>query len=207
MLRWKPVRMSLELSLRKFPCPCGSYIGRQTIFTLTPTVFNTNLHRHLHLSLYKYLQISRSLSTFSHPKPNKYKMPEKDISFAVKEPRLVVRKFLARPQHEGLGAIVRRSIGRYVIIRSRSLENDYLESLRCFSNWVSFFFFPGLSWDTLILFLFWMNSQVGFVFLSFFDLGSSWNVMGWFLFSFLGILQSLLLLDFLIIHIEVFVLF
>lgn len=140
-LRWKPVRMSLELSLRKFPCPCGSYIGRQTIFTLTPTVFNTNLHRHLHLSLYKYLQISRSLSTFSHPKPNKYKMPEKDISFAVKEPRLVVRKFLARPQHEGLGAIVRRSIGRYVIIRSRSLENDYLESLRCFSNWVSFFFF------------------------------------------------------------------
>lgn len=31
----------------------------------------------------------------------------------VKEPRLVVRKFLARPQHEGVGAIVRRSIGRF----------------------------------------------------------------------------------------------
>ncbi|KAL5548523.1 hypothetical protein UlMin_003754 [Ulmus minor] len=29
------------------------------------------------------------------------------------EPRLVVRKFLARPQHEGKGAIVRRSIGRF----------------------------------------------------------------------------------------------
>ncbi|GMY31089.1 pirin-like protein [Fagus crenata] len=31
----------------------------------------------------------------------------------LKEPRLVVRKFLARPQHEGVGAIVRRSIGRF----------------------------------------------------------------------------------------------
>ncbi|KAE9458304.1 hypothetical protein RHMOL_Rhmol06G0307700 [Rhododendron molle] len=31
----------------------------------------------------------------------------------VKELRLVVRKFLARPQHEGVGAIVRRSIGRF----------------------------------------------------------------------------------------------
>lgn len=29
-----------------------------------------------------------------------------------KEARVVVRKFLARPQHEGVGAIVRRSIGR-----------------------------------------------------------------------------------------------
>ncbi|KAH7860389.1 hypothetical protein Vadar_012888 [Vaccinium darrowii] len=31
----------------------------------------------------------------------------------VKELRQVVRKFLARPQHEGAGAIVRRSIGRF----------------------------------------------------------------------------------------------
>ncbi|GFZ21914.1 RmlC-like cupins superfamily protein [Actinidia rufa] len=31
----------------------------------------------------------------------------------VKEPRLVTRKFLAWPQHEGVGAIVRRSIGRF----------------------------------------------------------------------------------------------
>lgn len=29
-------------------------------------------------------------------------------------PRKVVRKFLARPQHEGAGAVVRRSIGRLV---------------------------------------------------------------------------------------------
>ncbi|OMO83665.1 hypothetical protein CCACVL1_11297 [Corchorus capsularis] len=29
------------------------------------------------------------------------------------EPRLVARKFLARPQHEGVGAVVRRSIGRF----------------------------------------------------------------------------------------------
>nr|GMC49825.1 pirin-like protein [Ipomoea batatas] len=31
----------------------------------------------------------------------------------VKESRQVVRKFLARPQHEGVGAVVRRSIGRF----------------------------------------------------------------------------------------------
>ncbi|XP_022139418.1 pirin-like protein [Momordica charantia] len=40
-------------------------------------------------------------------------MPEKESHSAVAEPRLVARKFLARPQHEGLGAIVRRSIGRF----------------------------------------------------------------------------------------------
>ncbi|KAA0048176.1 pirin-like protein [Cucumis melo var. makuwa] len=40
-------------------------------------------------------------------------MPEKEIHNVVTKPRLVVRKFLARPQHEGLGAIVRRSIGRF----------------------------------------------------------------------------------------------
>jgi len=28
------------------------------------------------------------------------------------EPCLVAKKFLARPQHEGVGAVVRRSIGR-----------------------------------------------------------------------------------------------
>ncbi|BBH02080.1 RmlC-like cupins superfamily protein [Prunus dulcis] len=37
-------------------------------------------------------------------------MPEREV---VKKPRLVVRKFLARPQHEGVGAVVRRSIGRF----------------------------------------------------------------------------------------------
>ncbi|XP_028084145.1 pirin-like protein At1g50590 [Camellia sinensis] len=35
------------------------------------------------------------------------------MSNVVEEPCLVVRKFLARPQHEGVGAIVRRSIGRF----------------------------------------------------------------------------------------------
>lgn len=33
---------------------------------------------------------------------------------AMEKPRQVARKFLARPQHEGAGAVVRRSIGRYV---------------------------------------------------------------------------------------------
>ncbi|KAL3821091.1 hypothetical protein ACJIZ3_006996 [Penstemon smallii] len=35
------------------------------------------------------------------------------MSNVVTEPRPVVKKFLARPQHEGVGAVVRRSIGRY----------------------------------------------------------------------------------------------
>lgn len=40
-------------------------------------------------------------------------MPLRENSGFVSEPRPVVRKFLAWPQHEGLGAIVRRSIGRF----------------------------------------------------------------------------------------------
>ncbi|KAI0515926.1 hypothetical protein KFK09_008597 [Dendrobium nobile] len=36
-----------------------------------------------------------------------------EIPIFLMKPRCVVRKFLARPQHEGNGAIVRRSIGRY----------------------------------------------------------------------------------------------
>ncbi|PON43312.1 Pirin [Parasponia andersonii] len=40
-------------------------------------------------------------------------MPERESSVIVNDPRPVVRKFLARQQHEGLGAIVRRSIGRF----------------------------------------------------------------------------------------------
>ncbi|KAM7495620.1 hypothetical protein LguiB_030229 [Lonicera macranthoides] len=35
------------------------------------------------------------------------------MSTVVSDSRAVVRKFLARPQHEGVGAIVRRSIGRF----------------------------------------------------------------------------------------------
>jgi hypothetical protein len=31
---------------------------------------------------------------------------------SMEKPRQVVRKFLARPQYEGVGAVVRRSIGR-----------------------------------------------------------------------------------------------
>ncbi|KAG4150157.1 hypothetical protein ERO13_D05G377700v2 [Gossypium hirsutum] len=41
-------------------------------------------------------------------------MPEENNScVGLNEPRLVVRKFLAKPQYEGAGAIVRRSIGRF----------------------------------------------------------------------------------------------
>jgi hypothetical protein len=36
----------------------------------------------------------------------------------VEKPRQVARKFLARPQHEGVGAVVRRSIGRSVAVAS-----------------------------------------------------------------------------------------
>ncbi|KAJ7960858.1 Pirin-like protein [Quillaja saponaria] len=40
-------------------------------------------------------------------------MPETESHSVLKEPRLVARKFLARPQPEGVGAVVRRSIGRF----------------------------------------------------------------------------------------------
>ncbi|KAI9108526.1 hypothetical protein K1719_020410 [Acacia pycnantha] len=40
-------------------------------------------------------------------------MPDREICSSMKEPRVVARKFLARPQREGVGAVVRRSIGRF----------------------------------------------------------------------------------------------
>ncbi|XP_042515568.1 pirin-like protein [Macadamia integrifolia] len=40
-------------------------------------------------------------------------MPETEISSVLKEPRLVVKKFQAIAQREGVGAVVRRSIGRF----------------------------------------------------------------------------------------------
>ncbi|KAK6934531.1 Pirin, C-terminal domain [Dillenia turbinata] len=40
-------------------------------------------------------------------------MPQTEISNVLSDPRTVVRNFLARPQHEGVGAVVRRSIGRF----------------------------------------------------------------------------------------------
>ncbi|KAI3410738.1 uncharacterized protein J3R85_018508 [Psidium guajava] len=40
-------------------------------------------------------------------------MTDTQVSCEISEPRMVTRKFLARPQHEGVGAIVRRSIGRF----------------------------------------------------------------------------------------------
>ncbi|RDX91543.1 Pirin-like protein [Mucuna pruriens] len=40
-------------------------------------------------------------------------MPHRKGFSLVNDPRLVARKFLARPQYEGVGAVVRRSIGRF----------------------------------------------------------------------------------------------
>ncbi|RRT58112.1 hypothetical protein B296_00027813 [Ensete ventricosum] len=40
-------------------------------------------------------------------------MAETAVPCVLQKPRHVVRKFLARPQHEGDGAVVRRSIGRF----------------------------------------------------------------------------------------------
>ncbi|MQL95665.1 hypothetical protein Taro_028338 [Colocasia esculenta] len=40
-------------------------------------------------------------------------MSRGEHSCELQRPRQVVRKFLARPQHEGVGAVVRRSIGRF----------------------------------------------------------------------------------------------
>lgn len=64
----------------------------------------------------------------------------------IQHPRTVVRKFLARPQHEGVGAIVRRSIGRYYMkfddlwTIDRSIDYCFLFHLDYF-NWTFSFRF------------------------------------------------------------------
>lgn len=65
----------------------------------------------LSFNIHSFILVSSNNSTCFR------KMPEREISTTIlNEPRVVVRKFLARPQHEGMGAIVRRSIGRYIYV-------------------------------------------------------------------------------------------
>lgn len=109
----------------------GLNIGGQHFhFDLPNSLTNSYLSLSLSFSPYIYSKLSRSLShircikkllhkfasrfiEIRKIKKKKSKMPEKENSdVVVKEPRSVVRKFLARPQGEGMGAIVRRSIGR-----------------------------------------------------------------------------------------------
>jgi hypothetical protein len=52
-----------------------------------------------------------SVNTIQTPEINPFSGGRMSTA-AVEEPRQVARKFLARPQHEGVGAVVRRSIGR-----------------------------------------------------------------------------------------------
>lgn len=95
-------------------------------------------------------------------------MPEKENSgVVVKESRSVVRKFLARPQSEGVGAIVRRSIGRWEKKKKKTHMFLFLVAMKWMRIWDGFAWMgscvvSGLSWDTLIRFLLWMNSQVGY---------------------------------------------
>lgn len=94
----------------------NSYLSLSLFFSLYiletfSFCFSHSLHKkHFHL-LHKFA--SRFIEIRKIKIKKKSKMPEKENSdVVVKEPRSVVRKFLARPQGEGMGAIVRRSIGR-----------------------------------------------------------------------------------------------
>ena len=80
-----------------------------TLPRLTFQNFSLYIHSNSRAFLHKIVTKPRVLTENKHTK----EMPEKESScVGLNEPRLVVRKFLARPQHEGVGAIVRRSIGR-----------------------------------------------------------------------------------------------
>lgn len=108
----------------KFHVLCGSYLASNS----SPLTFQYILPLTILISLSKFpLIYSFQFFTFSITKKQAFKtlswkqtdnkkerkMPEKEGScVGLNEPRLVVRKFLARPQPEGVGAVVRRSIGR-----------------------------------------------------------------------------------------------
>ncbi|GAB4849721.1 hypothetical protein Ancab_004517 [Ancistrocladus abbreviatus] len=55
-------------------------------------------------------------------------------SCVLKDPRPVIRKFQARPQHEGLGAVVRRSIGRELLHMKILLGTEELLVLVTYSG-------------------------------------------------------------------------
>ena len=74
----------------------------------TPNLFMRAISHHLLVSLLDW-RISTSRSLFSL----RTIMSQSDHSSAFTTPRLVLKKVLAKSQHEGDGAVVRRGIGRY----------------------------------------------------------------------------------------------
>ena len=104
-----------------------------------------------------------------------------ESSPCLERPRSVVKKVLAKAQHEGDGAIVRRSIGRYQSSPSVYLFIYFLPFLSfffIFRSWIQlglscFGFVIGRSSRTWILFSCWMNSQVLLPSLFFFPLNAN----------------------------------
>lgn len=141
-------------------------------------------------------------------------------------PRMVVKKVLAKTQHEGDGAVARRAIGRYNHLKFYQFFNFFFISFLAFESlilklffgislhgFLSFwklgsylsvdFDFSAASWGTWILFWCWITFQVLFFhfFISFF-------FYGWYEFCAdivvcFVMLQCPLLLDFLTTHTEV----
>lgn len=127
--------ISLELKQRKASCLSGSLLAAHKIslwpsniipsLCLSPSLWtplspspiytapdifhlSSYLHKFFKFSIKVFWSTSYS-TVVNHINKN---MSETEVSLGFKEGRVVVRKFLARPQHEGVGAIVRRSIGR-----------------------------------------------------------------------------------------------
>lgn len=105
------VMLTLEIHFlikQKVPASLGNSLCLSFILT-----FNCQLHT-IYIIQTLAIQI---LYPYKHKSFVILVLLEKTKMSVVREPRSITRKFLARPQQEGLGAVVRRSIGRYVHLR------------------------------------------------------------------------------------------
>lgn len=103
--------------------PPYKYSFTTLFFSSIPFCFFEFLPCLIHSKLKKFL---RGKVIEKKPKIKEQKKINMSHGNFAQVPRPVVRKFLARPQPEGVGATVRRSIGRFV------LSGFFILSLLCF---------------------------------------------------------------------------
>lgn len=129
-----------HVSLSLYDSLYDHYIYIQNVTPLFPTTFITNIANITTTQDQK--KKPTTTTTMSHTKRTLTSAKENSSFSVMEEPRQVVRKFLARPQHEGVGAIVRRSIGRCDKLQS-NLKYSFLFLFYLkwvvFVNWVYVF--------------------------------------------------------------------
>lgn len=112
-LRYADVHRNSQQTNQSFLLSSNTFILIHLTFPKGNSLFLSHSPHHLPIYTFNIFSssshFSRVLDSCSAPF---HKMPQRKGCSVFNEPCFVAKKFLARPQHEGVGAVVRRSIGR-----------------------------------------------------------------------------------------------